>query len=281
MEYVLVKKWLFLCLFSVLFLNSPAAGADQSTPCRIVFVPGAFGASTSGLFLRGDAYFSEYEAYFRAKGCQTRRVEFPLDVTIEVRARILRDVVQSFGSNSGENTAIVLIAHSQGGLDSRFALKTLGLKGVSQLFSIGVPHRGALLARWVRDQRDRKTFIYWVLRLFGSYDLKHLSFLNEMTPDFLQTHEDHFLAVPDVKYASARSRCQRDCHWALRLLDHLSGLGGVGAGEPGDGLIEVSSQSFGGDLGEYDLDHISEVNDDVSKRPERLKLMEKIASRIF
>jgi hypothetical protein len=56
----------------------------------------------------------------------------------------------------------------------------------------------------------------------------------------------------------------------IRLLQRWAGI------PDGDGLVPASSQSFGDDLGEYDLDHLSEIGVDVSKRSERARLMNRL-----
>jgi len=241
--------------------------------CKILLVPGAFGVNTSGMFLDPKAYFADYEQFFHQKGCVVRKVEFPVDVTIEVRARILRDQAEKLERESAPESPVTIVAHSQGGLDARYALKTLGLKGVSTLITIGTPHQGTPLADWVMEHRSRGSLLYWFLRIFGNYDLRELSFVGEMTESFLSRNATSFAEVPGVKYASARGACRQVCHWSLRLLDWLSGKGGIGKADPGDGLIPAESQRFGVDLGEYDLDHISEVSSESFKKEERQRFL--------
>jgi triacylglycerol lipase len=242
--------------------------------CKILLVPGAFG-SGSGVFLDPSAYLTEYQNFFRDQGCEVRRVEFPGDVTIEVRARILRDQAEKL-ANEGGPAPVVIVAHSQGGLDARYALRSLGLRNVSALLTIGTPHHGTPLADWVIEHRSRGSFLYWVLRFFGNYDLRELPFVGEMTESFLTQHSRDFESVPGVRYASARGACRSACHWSLRLLDWLSGQGGIGTSEAGDGIIPSTSQAWGEDLGTYDLDHISEASEEPAKRLERQRFFESL-----
>lgn len=234
--------------------------------CKIALVPGAFGTGTSGLFLNPDDYFKEYDAYFRAKGCQVEKIAFPQDAKIEVRAMVLRDQIE----RSGQGWTI--LAHSQGGLDARFALKTLKMKGVSALVTLGTPHSGTPLASWAAGQRDSSGFTYWLLKLLGGYDLRGVSFLGEMTPDFLTKHAEKFEAVPGVRYASARGVCRTGCARPIRLLAWWTAL------PPGDGIVPGESQRFGEDLGELDLDHISEAGADAPKRLERHRFLDAVWS---
>lgn len=246
--------------------------ANLAFLCKVLLVPGAFGANTGGAFLDPTAYFGEYQRFFQAQHCEVRKVQFPNDVTIEVRARIVRDQAEKL-ANEGGPAKVVIVAHSQGGLDARYALKSLGLKNVSALLTIGAPHHGTPLANWVMEHRSRGSLLYWVLRFIGNYDLRELPFVGEMTESFLNQHAQDFESVPGVRYASARGVCKTACHWSLRFLDWLSGQGGIGTAEPGDGIILEKSQAFGEDLGTYDLDHISEVSEEAFKSSERQRFL--------
>jgi triacylglycerol esterase/lipase EstA (alpha/beta hydrolase family) len=241
--------------------------------CAILLVPGAFGNGTSSRFLNADDYFAEYASFFRARGCRVEKAALPQDATIEVSALVLRDQLTRF-ARPGEKTA--LVAHSQGALDARYALKSLGVSGVSALISIGAPQSGTAVAEWAVREREREGFWYWALRIFGRYDLKGVSFAAEMTPAFLRKQADRFGAVSGVRYASAQGVCRSGCSWALRGLDWITGAG-VGPGH-GDGLVSGEGQLWGDNLGEYDLDHLSEVGVDVLHRVERGRFLNRVWS---
>src|SRR6185437_2019069 len=150
-----------------------AAVSAHAAPCKVILVPGAFGQGKSSLFLDSRDYFAGYEEFFHAHGCVTRKIQFPSDASIELRARILRDATNAFLAQNGGGDAVI-IGHSQGGLDSRFALKTLGLAHISALITIGTPNEGTPLADWVIRHRKRRSPLYWFLRVFGNYDLRQL-----------------------------------------------------------------------------------------------------------
>lgn len=258
-----MKRGAWLLLLGLAGAESSACASD----CRIYLVPGAFGARGSGggakLFLRPEDYFREYREFFNQKGCETRQGEFPADATIEERGQILRDQVQAW---PGEGP-LYLVGHSQGALDARYALQQLKLQGVAGLVSIGAPHRGTPAAEWVVAQREGRGMLYWALRGLGGYDLDTLRFAGELTPLFLGSHPAQFGAVPGVRYASAQGQCKQDCHWVLRFAASWLGVGA------GDGIVPGSSQHFGDELGNFDLDHISEVGVDPEKRTERSRFL--------
>jgi triacylglycerol lipase len=261
MGFVLVKFAILAFFFAI-----PSFAA-----CNILLVPGAFGTGSSSQFLKPQDYFADYDAYFKAKGCSVVHVQFLENATIESRALMLRDQAQAFTKKTGSSD-FTIIAHSQGGLDARFAISTVKMKGVRSLITIGAPHHGTPLAEWVIDQKTSKTVLYWTLKIFAQYDLADLPFAGEMTEKFLKRFADKFQDDPSVAYASAQGACSSDCHWAFKLLRFISGVDLLGS--HGDGIIPTESQVYGENLGEYNLDHISEVGVDARKKAERFRLLD-------
>src|SRR5277367_2511339 len=105
MEFALVK-WFAVLVF---FVSAPSFAS-----CNILLVPGAFGTGSSSQFLNSQDYFAEYDAFFKAKGCEILHVQFLENATIESRALMLRDQAATFLKKVGDS-GIVIIAHSQGG----------------------------------------------------------------------------------------------------------------------------------------------------------------------
>jgi hypothetical protein len=249
-------------LLGLLLLAASAPAFAE--PCRVALVPGAVGAEGSGRFLRVEDYLREYREYFEARGCAVLRVRLPGDSKIEVSALMLREQLErEWDGRSG-----FLVAHSLGGLVARYALKSLGLPGARALVTIGAPHEGTELARRALRERERGGLVAWALRRLGGYDLSALAFLEQATPEFVREHAQAFGPVPGVRYLSARAAC-RSCDWRLRL---VGWWGGVPA--PSDGLVPAARQRFGEDLGEYDLDHLSEAGAGESGRAERARFLE-------
>lgn len=245
-----------------------ASAAAVAVLCKIALVPGAFGNDTSSLFLNQADYFKEYKAFFEAKGCLLENIDYPQDATIEMRALVLRDQLERRARSDGYGWT--LVAHSQGGLDARFALKSLKMQGAKALVTIGTPHTGTPLADWGLNQKNSRGLSYWFLKIMGGYDLAGLPFLAEMTPEFLEKHKAKFAPVPGVRYAAARGVCRTDCARSVRVLSWWTQM------PPGDGIVPGNNQAYGENLGEYDLDHISEVATDPEKAGERMRLLQMI-----
>jgi hypothetical protein len=105
------------------------------------------------------------------------------------------------------------------------------------------------------------------------FDLDGLKFPAELTAEFLKRTERFFKPVPDVRIASLVGACHRHCHWAMSLLM----LWKVGEG---DGLVPAESQKWGDFIGEFDLDHVSEVGVDSDKKDERRRMLEALSEKI-
>ena len=255
-----------LLLLALLFPASalPATGAPA---CAVFLVPGAFGEGTSSRFLLPEDYFADYVRFFTDKGCLARKIEFPPDGTVELRARLLRDQVEK---HAPPRATVFLLGHSQGGLDARFALRANQrsklMPAIRALATVGSPHAGTPVAGWAVAEREHPAAAYWFLKFLG-YDLQQLPFAGELTPEFLARHREEFAEVPGIRYGAARAICRQGCHWALRGLAWFAGV------PPGDGMVGGESQRFGEDLGEYDLDHLSEVNADGRRARERDRLL--------
>ena len=164
---------------------------------------------------------------------------------VELRGIMLRDQANQFlAKYPGEKA--VIIAHSEGGIDARFAVKTLGLKNISAIVTIGTPHRGTSLADWVIHQSSEKTVLYWLVRVFGNYDLNQLPFVGEMTASFMERQKDKFDVVPEVGTPLLKE-------FVTRIVFGHSGSW-TSSAEPTSGrrryrgwIIPASSQRFGED----------------------------------
>jgi len=96
-----------------------------------------------------------------------------------------------------------IIAHSKGGLESRYAITKLRMSNkVASLTTLATPHKGSAIADTVLDFLDRKGWMDWSLKLIGKY----AKILGDKHPDvYLSTYEltneymQHFnKSVPDI-----------------------------------------------------------------------------------
>ena len=269
MEFVWGKLLRISLALGVLGFLVVSTNAHAKSSCRVGLVPGAFapGAEGSGRWIRDEDYFRAAREFFSAKGCEVFQFQFPEDGSIEERGLMIRDQLQRRGGFSGRT---LLLAHSQGGLDARYALAALKVSGVDALVTVGTPHSGSRVAQWAHEQAEKQSFFSWFLHAGFDYDLGALRFLGEMVPGFIASRADYFRIPSRVRGASARAVCRTQCFWLLRGLSWAFNLG------PGDGLVEAESQRWGEDLGDFDLDHLSEVSVSREKQAERERMLRSV-----
>jgi hypothetical protein len=274
MGFALVK--INITLLIVLLLNGAAIKSVHADECAVMFVPGAFAtrSTASALFLKASDYLKAYMEAAESWGCATKMAELPTDGTIEEQGMVLKEQLVNFSNE--HHARIHIIGHSQGALDAAYVIHDFRMEAnVASLVSIGTPFHGTPIADWAMAQKNEKSFYYYFLKWIGSYDLAKLNFAPELQPDFMKQQAAHFARNESVRYGYARGACLRNCHLVFRLLSTIVDIG------LGDGLVPAASQKpdYGDDLGQYDLDHISEVSREPDTAAERNRLIEQI--RVF
>ncbi|OJJ66576.1 hypothetical protein ASPBRDRAFT_48878 [Aspergillus brasiliensis CBS 101740] len=196
----------------------------------------------AGRYLPGVQYWRGIKEALSMKGVRVITATVPPSASIETRAEELAKDI-AIGA-PGEHVNI--IAHSMGGLDSRYMithLKPTDFK-VKSLTTIATPHRGSAVADYVFKQigDDRLAQLYYALdRLkvetgaFAQLTRDYMTnTFNPATPD-----------IEDVRYFSYGAAMQPG-FWSVfrlshRLLEQLEGYN--------DGLVSVASSKWGGDNG--------------------------------
>jgi triacylglycerol lipase len=148
--------------------------------------------------------------------------------------------------------AVHLIAHSMGGLDSRYLISRLGMgHRVLSLTTLGTPHRGSSFADWCVQRLDRLARPIFE-RLGISYQALHdltvksCRVFNELTPD-----------DPSVRYFSVRGRHSGGWfspEWQLphRVVTMAEGQN--------DGIVSAASAAYGESQETWAGDHVSLIN---------------------
>jgi triacylglycerol lipase len=145
-----------------------------------------------------------------------------------------------------------LIAHSMGGLDSRYAISRLGLaERVLSLTTLGTPHRGTVFADW--GVRHVEPMVRPVLETLG---VCHEAF-RDLTTDCCGRFNEQTPDAPTVRYFSVAAQFALDwtmLAWQLpfRIIEALEG--------PNDGLVSVASARWGEAFEVWEGDHASLVN---------------------
>lgn len=173
---------------------------------------------------------------------------------VAVSAAELRDHIQEILAQTGAEK-VNLIAHSKGGLDSRWAISRLGLAPyVASLTTVNTPHRGCTFSGYVLDALPRK-LQRWLGRQYSTF----FRVLGDDAPDLFGALRDLTAeacaafnkAAPDaegVYYQSITStmKTAKSAGFPLNISWHLVNLWDK---EPNDGLVTPSSARWGHDLG--------------------------------
>ncbi|MCX4322786.1 MAG: triacylglycerol lipase [Lachnospiraceae bacterium] len=160
-------------------------------------------------------------------------------------AQRIRDIVQQTGCEK-----VNIIAHSKGGLDSRFAISACGAAPhVASLTTVSTPHRGCIFADYLLDkipvkvQKSVARKYNAALRKFGDHNPDFLAAVPDLTASACARRNEELQDCPDVFYQSVGSRmnCASSGRFPLNmaypLVRHFDGAN--------DGLVSVESAVFG------------------------------------
>lgn len=165
----------------------------------------------------------------------------------ELTARI-RQIVQETGCEK-----VNIIAHSKGGLDSRYAISRCGAADyVASLTTINTPHRGCIFADYLLDKIPDSV----CHKVAGKYNAA-LTLLGDPQPDFMEAVQDLTASscaklqamlpdAPQVFYQSAGSKMNGafsgrfPLNMSYPMVKHFDGAN--------DGLVSVDSMKWGGNF---------------------------------
>ena len=160
--------------------------------------------------------------------------------------------LKTFLETQSPHEPVHLIAHSLGGLDSRYLISRLGMADrVLSLTTLGTPHRGSAFADWAVRRFSRLVcpvfqFFGVSFQAFQDLTTARCRVFNSETPD-----------APGVRYFSVAGRFETDWlapEWGLpsSIVGRLEG--------PNDGVVSVASARHGETCDVWDGDHLNLVN---------------------
>jgi triacylglycerol lipase len=150
------------------------------------------------------------------------------------------------------NERVHLIAHSLGGLDSRYMISRLGMSPrVLSLTTIGTPHRGSPFADW-----GVRCFARLVCPVFEFFGLSNQAF-RDLTTSHCKAFNRQTPDAPGVRYFSVAGKFRTDWmtpEWQLSstIVEHKEG--------PNDGVVSVESARYGESCDVWEGDHMNLVN---------------------
>lgn len=168
--------------------------------------------------------------------------------TIENNAQILKTEIENI-LREEKVDKVIIIAHSKGGLDSRYMISKLGMENyVDRLITICTPHRGSevadqMLALPKRLLKFCAFFINGTYRILGDKKPKILEGGKQLTTEYLKIFNEDVIDSEKVKYESYGAILKEekdDLYFSLlrKIFKKINE-------EPNDGLVKVSSAKYG------------------------------------
>lgn len=235
---------------------------------NIVLVHGILGfQQRCGIF-----YFRDVAQHFQAKGIRVVAPELDPTRGIQVRAGELQNkVAASFSNGTLDPVGVThVIAHSMGGLDSRYMLSPANPNPptfrVRSLTTISTPHRGSPIADLISGVGVLAPFPHLP---FGGVDFLTVALdalnisldgLHDLTTAACASFSQKFVDNPTVAYFSVggtgRRQFPETCTALLLLHKYIAAL----TGEANDGLVTLSSAAWPAVCNQtWDTDHAEEV----------------------
>ncbi len=192
-------------------------------------------------------YFKGIPEWMRENGCEVITPQVEGIGANETRAENLKNQI-----NEATNGPVHIIAHSQGGLDSRHMITHLGMaEKVRTLTTIATPHRGSPIADWAIS-KTQQVGVFKILewstmdtQAFKDLRTSECAEFNRKTPD-----------IDSVKYFSVVGEPKREEMLTPLRTFHDIVLEHEG---PNDGLVSSQSASWGKDITTWQADHAQQI----------------------
>jgi len=204
---------------------------------------------------------------------------------VQLRRQILVALGETPPNNAGENHLAQtldpsrkthIIAHSMGGLDSRFMLSPTNpdhlAAPIASLTTISTPHRGSPIADWFAGQLDEKR--WWLLNWWVERQLRKvltalgisLEGLNDLTTAAAVSFNQKYVDHPQVRYFSVAGAGRASGRPTAKLLYPAYKYIKKKTSEANDGLVALSSAKWGEfDSQLWPADHVEEIGHDLDR----------------
>ncbi len=163
--------------------------------------------------------------------------------TVEKNGEILKEKIQEIKRETGCRK-VNIIAHSKGGLDSRYLISGLHMEdSVATLTTISTPHRGSMLVDFLKRLPDRvyRMVCRWIDLYFGKMGDRYpdaYTASSQLSTAYAEEFNRKYPDAPGIYYQSFASlmSCGLSSkllcipYWVLKALD-----------APNDGLVTVES----------------------------------------
>lgn len=231
--------------------------ANLSTRYPIILVHGV------GFRDWGSLYWGRIADALRAQGARVYFGTQDAWGAVEDNAQVLLDRVREVVAQEGCGK-VNIIAHSKGGLDSRYMISVLGgADMVASLTTVSTPHRGSETMDWLlrMPKPIMKIMAFFVnlwFRLLGDKKPQFERVCHQFSTHGAAQLNEIMHDAPEVEYASVCGTMKRAEHDLLMLLPYLVVRAHDGAN---DGLVGCENAKWGKFLGVWDgYSHLDEID---------------------
>lgn len=213
------------------------------------------GARSAASF--GASYFHGIAPYLASKRLRVLTPRLQGIAPPHTRAAQLLEQIERW-EERGEGERVSVIAHSQGGLDARWAISRLGGgRLIERLITLSAPHRGSALCGELALPLLRST--PRVMQAAMESLCLPVEAAHFLSPAAMLQFNEECVDSPGVTYFSLGGARPRNAeYWApFMLLSPL--LNRVDPG-PNDGLVTTASARWGEYLGTINFDHVDQLN---------------------
>ncbi|MCQ4574773.1 MAG: hypothetical protein NOU37_05950 [Candidatus Brocadiales bacterium] len=173
---------------AITILRKKKRRRPTGTKYPIVLAPGLFGFDSKVI-----SYFLGISKYITSLGCKVTTTTSET-ARIDKRAALLKAQIRDFIQKTGEDK-VNIVAHSMGGLDSRYAISSLGMHDtVASLTTIATPHHGTPAADWCAKR------LSGLAVLVEKYVGTDASSFHDLTTDSCKRFNEEVKNVEGIKY---------------------------------------------------------------------------------
>lgn len=232
-----------------------------------------------GIAIREMKYFKAFgkiETTLTEAGYKTYTAKTDAFGSIENNAEQLRDIILDVLKENGAER-VNIIAHSKGGLDTKYMLENLGMDDkVASFTTLCTPHKGSVIAthiwelpRWIRG--ILAFFINCFYKLIGDKNPDSLKVCEQLKTN---DSDDSVIAYGEKVYCqSYATKMQRGSDCLLMAVPMLIYRKTDGA--ENDGVVSLESAAFGNYRGECLDEAVShtQIVDFLAKRKHRRRIL--------
>ena len=220
------------------------------------------------------SYFAAIPEALQASGNRVLIPRLSRTAGIATRAAELK----AFLDREAPGEAVHVIAHSMGGLDTRYMISKLDMADrVLSLTTLGTPHHGSPFADW-----GCRHFEFLVGPMLDTLGMSRQAFY-DLTTTSCQAFNAEVPDVPGVRYYSVAGQFTADwtrpeMQLSWRIVQEKEGAN--------DGLVSVASATWGEACDVWDGDHASLVNRSLTlsplktRWPDRIPQFEQLVQRL-